>query len=246
MARGSRGRRRSRILQARAVALLTIALTLSAVSSAIAARTDPSVDLTTQVPADKPSKPPKPTKPPKPSPSPEPSPEPSPSSEPSQEPSPDPTSSPAPTPSPAPDPATTSPPGTSAAPPGDPTASGGGPRQGGDTSLGSGDVPPSSLVAALDLFGGSADRGPRDGTGSLFATVGSIIHELSSDEGAIRGAEALCPGSTCGSSTTDATASGAPFIVLICLAIAIAGALVVIRAISPRSTTRGNYPHHRP
>lgn len=249
MVGGSR-RRRERVLQARAVALFTIALTLSAVSSAIAARTEPSVDetvLTRQGPGDsgpKPSKPPKPTKPPKPSHSPSSTPESSPSPEPSPEPSPDPTSSsPPPTSSPAPDPAPTSP-GTTPAPPGDgPTASGA-PTEG-DTPLGSGEVPPSSYEAALDLLDGRADRGARDGTASLFGTVGSIIDALtSSDEGAIRAAEApsTCLGSDCGSSTTDATENRAPFIVLICLAIAVAG-VFVIRAMSPRSTRKGNYPH---
>ena len=249
---GSSTRRRRRgVPQARAVALLTIALTLSAVSSAIAAKTEPSGDetlMTTQLPADsaqKPSKPPKPTKSPKPSPD-SPSPEPSPSSEPSPEPSPspspspDPTGSPTHTSSPIPDPSPTSPPGTPPAPPGGgPTASGG---AGGDTPLGSGEVPPSSYEAASDLLGGSADQGNtgnvRDGAGSLFATVASIIDELATpDDRAIQAAEApaACPGSGCGS-PTGSTMTRALLIALVCLAIAVAGVLV-IRARSRRSTT---------
>jgi hypothetical protein len=244
VAGSTRGGRRRRVLQARAVALLTIALTLSAVSSAIAAKTEPSVDetlMTSQVSADKE---PKPSKPPKPSPTPSPSPDPSPSSEPSPEPSPspspDPTSSPTHTSSPIPNPSTTSPPGTTPAPPGgDPTGSGG---AGGDTPLGSSEVPPDPHQAALGLIGGSADRGDaglaRDGTGSLFTTVASIIDELaSSDDRAIRAAEAptQCPGLGCGS-PTEATTTRALFIVLTCLAIAVAGAVVIL-ARSRRSTT---------
>ena len=241
MAGSSRGRRRRRVVQARAIALFTIALTVSAGSSAIAARTAPTVEGTVmQVPADsspKPSKPPKPRKPPKPSPTTSPDPEPSPSSE-SPSPDPDPTPSPTSTSSPAPNPAPTSPPGTTPAPPpDDPTAPGGAPRQG-DTPSGSGDVPPGPYETALDLFEGSADRGARDGTGSLFGTVASIIDELASSDGqAIQAAEApsTCPGSACASSP-DAAGTRTLFIVLICLAIASAGALV-IRAMSRRSTT---------
>ncbi len=247
MAGSSRGERRRRILQARAVALLTVALTLSAVSSAIAARTDPSVDetlLTRQVSADgdpKPSKPPKPTKPPKPSPTASPTPEPSPTLEPSPSPSPDPTTS-------SPDPTPPSPPGTTPTSPGDdPTASEGTPRHG-DTPPGSGEASLSSYEAP-DPSGGSTDRRntgiARDGTGSLFATVASIIDELAaSDDRPIRAAEAqsTCPGFTCGS-PTDAGETLALFVVLTVLAIVFAG-VVVIRARSRRSTTEP--PSDRP
>lgn len=103
---------------------------------------------------------------------------------------------------------------------------------------------PSSYEAFQDLFGGSADRkdaiSARDGTGSLFATVGSIIDELTSSDGpVIRAADApsACLGSGCGSST-DATATPTLFIVLICLAIAIAGVIVICgeSAIDDRTT----------
>jgi hypothetical protein len=103
-------------------------------------------------------------------------------------------------------------------------------------------MPLSPVEAALSLLGGSTDQqdagSPRVGTGSLFETVGSIIDELaSSDDGVIRAAEvpSTCSGLTCGSSTV-VKRTGALFIVLICLAVAIAGALV-IRAMSRRSTT---------
>jgi hypothetical protein len=86
----------------------------------------------------------------------------------------------------------------------------------------------------LDLFGGSGDPEGRDGTGSLFATVASIIDELtSSDDRAIRAAETTpftCPGPACGASTAAGTAF---LLVLISLATAIAEVLV-IRAISRR------------
>jgi hypothetical protein len=95
----------------------------------------------------------------------------------------------------------------------------------------------------LELLGGSGDEGDassaRDGTGSLFTTVASIIDELaSSDDRAIRAAEAptSCPGFAC-ASPTDATEDRALlFIVLICLPIAFAGVLV-LRARSRRSTS---------
>ncbi|HEX6581347.1 MAG TPA: hypothetical protein VF195_10805 [Actinomycetota bacterium] len=108
---------------------------------------------------------------------------------------------------------------------------------------------PSSYEAALDLFGRRADRedatSAPDGTGSLFATVGSIIDELtSSDDPPIRAAEAssACPGSDC-DSPGDVTQTRALVIVLAGLAIAFAGVLV-IRARSRRSTTE--VPSDRP
>jgi hypothetical protein len=103
-------------------------------------------------------------------------------------------------------------------------------------------VTPSSYEAALDLFGGSAGRedatSAPDGTGSLFATVGSIIDELTtSDDPAIRAAEApsTCSGLACESST-GAADDRTLFIILACLAIVIAGVLVV-RARGRRQTT---------
>jgi hypothetical protein len=230
MARGSRGRRRRRVLQARAVALLTIALTLSVAGPGAVA----------QEPPPTPSPTPEPSSEPSPVPSPEPSPEPSPS--------PDPTSSPPPTSSPTPDPAPTSPPRNPPLPADDPTTSGDVPGET-DTPLSTDGVTLSPFEAALSLLGGSTDQedasSPSVGTGSLFATVGSIIDELtSSDDSAIRAAEApsTCPGSACGS-PTDAAGTRALFTVLICLAIVIAGAFV-IRAINRRSTTE--LPSDRP
>ena len=232
MARGFGGPRRRRVLQAGAVAFLTIAFSLSvAAPGAIA-----------QEPPPTPSPTPEPSSEPSPDPSPEPSPEPSPS------PSPEPTSSPPPTSSPTPDPAPTSPPRNPPLPADDPTTSGGAPGQT-DTPLSTDGLALSPFEAALSLLGGSTDQkdagSPRVGTGSLFETVGSIIDELtSSDDGAIRAAEApsTCSGLACGSSTA-VKRTGRLFIVLICLAIAIAGALV-IRAISRRSTTA--LPSDRP
>ncbi len=225
MAGGSRGRRR-RALPVRCVALFATAFILSAVSSgAIAAQPE------------------KKKPPPTPSPTPEPSPSPEPSAEPSPAPSPDPTPSPTHTSSPIPDPTPSSPPGGSPTPPGDdPPSSGGAPTEG-DTPLGSSDVPPGPYQAALDLIGRSGDEGDpssaREGTGSLFTTVASIIDELaSSDDRAIGAAEAptSCPGFAC-PSPTDATEDRALlFIVVICLSIAFAGVLV-IRAKSRRSTS---------
>ena len=143
-----------------------------------------------------------------------------------------------PPPTPTPDPAPTSPPRNPPLPADDPTTSGGAPGET-DTPLTDG-VTLSPFEAALSLLGGSTGQedasSPRVGTGSLFETVGSIIDELtSSNDPAIRAAEApsTCPGSACVSSTD---AKGTLFIVLICLAIAVAGALV-IRAMSRRSTT---------
>lgn len=219
MARGSKRWRRRRVLQAGTVAFLTIAFSLSvAAPGAIA-----------QEPPPTPSPTPEPSSEPSPDPSPEPTPEPSPS--------PDPTSSPPPTPTP--DPAPTSPPRNPPLPADDPTTSGGAPGET-DTPLSTDGVTLSPFEAALSLLGGSTGQedasSPRVGTGSLFETVGSIIDELtSSNDPAIRAAEApsTCPGSACVSSTD---AKGTLFIVLICLAIAIAGALV-IRAMSRRSTT---------
>jgi outer membrane biosynthesis protein TonB len=180
---------------------------------------------------------PPPTPSPTPEPSSEPSPDPSPEPSPEPSPSPDPTSSPPPTPDPAP----TSPPRNPPLPADDPITSGGAPGET-DTPLSTDGVTLSPFEAALSLLGGSTGQedasSPRVGTGSLFETVGSIIDELtSSNDPAIRAAEApsTCPGSACLSST-DAKGTRTSFIVLICLAIAIAGALV-IRAMSRRSTT---------
>lgn len=223
MAIGSRRRRRRRVLQAGTVAFLTIAFSLiGAAPGAIA-----------QEPPPTPSPTPEPSSEPSPDPSPEPSPEPSPS--------PDPTSSPPPTSSPTPDPAPTSPPRNPPLPADDPTTSGGASGET-DTPLSTDGLTPSPFEAALSLLGGGTGQedasSPRAGTGSLFETVGSIIDELtSSDDPAIRAAEApsTCPGSACVSST-DAKGTRTLFIVLICLAIAVAGA-IVIRAMSRRSTT---------
>lgn len=224
MATGPRGRGRSRVHLARLTALSAIAFTLS-VSAPVAFAQEP---------------------PPTPSPTPEPSPEPSP--DPSPEPSPDPTFSPPPTSSPTPDPAPTSPPRNPPPPADDPTTSGGGPGQT-DTPPSTDGVPLSPFEAALSLLGRSTDQEdaspPRVGTGSLFETVGSIIDELtSSDDRVIRAAEvpSTCSGLACGSST-DVKRTGTLFIVLMCLAIAIAGTLI-IRAMSGRSTTE--LPSDRP
>ena len=223
MARGSRGPRRRRVLQAGAVAFLTIAFSLSVAAPGAIAQEPP------------------PTPSPTPEPSPEPSPDPSPEPSPEPSPSPDPTSSPPPTSSPTPDPAPTSPPRNPPLPADDPTTSGGAPGQT-DTPLSTDGVTLSPFEAALSLLGGSTDQedasSPRVGTGSLFETVGSIIDELtSSDDGVIRAAEApsTCSELACGSSTV-VKRTGTFFIVLICLAMAIAGA-IVIRAMSRRSTT---------
>lgn len=223
MARGSRRRRRRRAIQAGTVAFLTIAFSLSvAAPGAIA-----------QEPPPTPSPTPEPSSEPSPDPSPEPSPEPSPS--------PDPTSSPPPTSPPTPDPVPTSPPRNPPLPADDPTTSGGAPGET-DTPPSTDGVTLSPFEAALTLLGGSTGQedasSPRAGTGSLFETVGSIIDELtSSDDGVIGAAEApsTCSELACGSSTV-VKRTGTFFIVLICLAMAIAGA-IVIRAMSRRSTT---------
>jgi hypothetical protein len=100
----------------------------------------------------------------------------------------------------------------------------------------------------LDLLEGDADRGDggfaRDGTGSLFTTVASIIDELTSSADPIRAAEARtpCSGFDCGA-PTDATEDRAMLIVLTCLAIAFGGVLVV-RARGRRSRT--GLPSDRP
>jgi outer membrane biosynthesis protein TonB len=241
VARAPSGRRR-RGRSSRLVALVGIAFTLSAISSgAIAAETEPTVDetrLTTQVPTHGVG--PKKPKPPKPSPTPSPTPEPSPSpsSEPSPEPSPSlsptpqPSSSPTPTSSPTPDPAPTSPPRPPAPTDDGPSGSGGAPG-GTDTSLRSDERPLNPYDGGQDPFGGSEPGEVAgfagDGSESLFGTVASIIDELTTTgDRAIQAAEApsTCPGSSCDSST-DATGTRALFIVLTCLAIAFAGALVI-------------------
>jgi hypothetical protein len=101
----------------------------------------------------------------------------------------------------------------------------------------------------LDPLGGDADRGDagfaRDGTGSLFTTVASIIDELtSSTDQAIRATDARTPclGFACGSAN-DATEDRTLLTVLICLAIAFGGVLVV-RARGRRS--RAGSPSDRP
>jgi hypothetical protein len=217
VARVPRGRGRRRVHLASVVALSAIAFTLSVEAPGAIAQEPP----------------------PTPSPTPEPSPEPSPDPSPEPSPSPDPTSSPPPTSSP--DPAPTSPSRNPPPPADDPTTSEGGPGQT-DTPLSTDGVPLSPFEAALSLLGGSTDQedagSPPVGTGSLFETVGSIIDELtSSDDRVIRAAEvpSTCAGVACGS-PNDVTRTRTLFIVLICLAVAIAGAFA-IRAMSRRSTT---------
>ena len=219
MARGSRKRRRGRVLQAGTVAFFTIAFSLNVAAPGAIAQ-DP---------------------PPTPSPTPEPSSEPSPDPSPEPSPSPDPTSSPPPTSSPTPDPATTSPPLNPPLPADDPTTAGGAPGET-DTPFGTDGVTLSPFEAAVSLLGGGTgqedESSRRVGTGSLFESVGSIIEVLtSSNDPAIRAAEApsTCPGSACASST-DAKGTRTLFFVLICLAIALVGVLA-IRAMSRRSTT---------
>jgi hypothetical protein len=215
VARVPRGRGRRRVHLASVVALSAIAFTLSVAAPGAIAQEPP----------------------PTPSPTPEPSPEPSADPSPEPSPSPDPTSSPPPTSSP--DPAPTSPSRNPPPPADDPTTSEGGP---GHTPLSTDGVPLSPFEAALSLLGGSTDQedagSPPVGTGSLFETVGSIIDELtSSDDRVIRAAEvpSTCAGVACGS-PNDVTRTRTLFIVLICLAVAIAGAFA-IRATSRRSTT---------
>jgi hypothetical protein len=223
----------------RLICALAAVLTLGSLAPAAFAEMLPSLDGTVDAvveasdQTDLPQDPPDPT----PTPSPDPTPTPSPGPTPSPDPSPSPSPSPQPTPSPRPDPTPSPRPDPTPSPTTSPAVTaqrglyGPGTTSGGGSHIGEG-AQRDPGVEPVD------EESVPGGAGSFIRSVASILYDLASTGDApVRAAErtSLCPGSECGS-TIGAIGSKAVALVLICVILAVAGALA-IRAGLRRSTT---------